>query len=64
MPNTGTPNDNNSTGMCGASGAYTEAGPPDRMMPPKSMDLAFSKAVRGGAISHHTLASRTRRAIN
>jgi SAM-dependent methyltransferase len=43
---------------------YTDAGPPDRMMPPRFIAPARSSAACGGAISDQTFASRTRRAIN
>src|SRR5215203_6195465 len=64
MPSTGTPSWRSSTGTTGASGAYTDAGPPDRMIPPRFMRRAVSIAFAGGAISHQVLASRTRRAIS
>src|SRR5262245_50821749 len=64
MPSTGTPSSRTCRGTFGASGAYTDAGPPDRTIPPRSILRAVSIAFAGGAISHHAPASRIRRAIS
>src|SRR5256885_1565328 len=64
MPSTGTPSASTSFGTTGASGAYTDAGPPERITPARFMRFAVASALRGGAISHHVFDSRTRRAIS
>src|SRR6185436_16723451 len=64
MPSTGTPSSSSFFGTLGASAAYTEAGPPDRITPARFMRAAYSRAFEGGAISHQVCASRMRRAIN
>src|SRR4029079_13948476 len=64
MPSTGTPSSRTFGSIFGASFSYTDAGPPERMMPPRSILFATSSARAGGAISHQAPASRTRRAMS
>src|ERR1044071_2445323 len=64
MPSTGTPSSRTFGSMFGAYVSYTDAGPPERMMPPRSIDFAVSSAREGGAISLQAPASRTRRAMS
>ena len=67
MPSTGTPALNRSGGPPGAGGApsaYTDAGPPERMI---AFGLRASISATGivcGTISEYTWHSRTRRAIS
>src|SRR5882672_10009120 len=64
MPSTGTPRSRTALSILGASAAYTDAGPPERITPPRSIRFATSRARAGGAISHQAPASRTRRAMS
>ena len=64
MPNTGNPAVMSAVSVCGASGAYTEDGPPDRMIALGFMAIICSTGIVLGTISEYTCASRTRRAIS
>jgi hypothetical protein len=64
MPSTGTPASNRPGGAGGAPAAYTDAGPPDRMI---AFGLRARISATGrveGTISEYTWHSRTRRAIS
>src|SRR3954453_6399189 len=64
MPSTGTPAWNSAGATNGAPAAYTEDGPPDRMIGAGSLaSRSWTDAVCG-TISEYTLASRTRRAMS
>ena len=66
MPSTGTPARSRSAppGSGGAPGAYTEAGPPDRMMAAGFLARISAAGMVLGTISEYTWHSRTRRAIS
>src|SRR5271165_1455010 len=64
MPSTGTPSSKRPRSSRGAPGAYTDAGPPDRMIP-RGLRLAISSSdTLWGSISEKTPQSRTRLAIS
>src|SRR5262245_33793286 len=64
MPSTGTPASYSAASIEGASSTWTDAGPPERMMPfGRRASISDSGIVRG-TISEYTCASRTRRAIS
>ena len=50
--------------MCGAPGAYTEAGPPERIMADGFIAASASALMSQGTISEYTCKSRTRRAMS
>src|SRR5215470_4645408 len=60
----GTPASNNPSGAGGAPGAYTDAGPPDRMMAFGRRASISAVRIVCGTISEYTWHSRTRRAIS
>src|SRR3954469_134626 len=64
MPSTGMPSSSSSVRSRGASGAYTDAGPPDRISPRGERRLISSRSTVCGSSSLNTPHSRTRRAIN
>ena len=64
MPSTGTPASKSAGSVPGASSAYTEAGPPERMIAAGSLASMSFTLIVCGTISEYTLASRTRRAIS
>ena len=64
MPITGTPSSSSPRSRRGAPSAYTEAGPPERMIP-RGLRLAISSSGTWcGSSSLNTPQSRTRRAIS
>src|SRR5215471_12194385 len=64
MPSTGTSTSYSAGSIEGASSTWTDAGPPERMMPfGRRASISDSGIVRG-TISEYTCASRTRRAIS
>src|SRR3954451_5785938 len=64
MPRVGTPVAKKPAGTCGAPGAYTDDGPPDRMTAFGRRAAISSAVIVDGTISENTCASRTRRAIS
>src|SRR4051812_14603146 len=64
MPRTGMPSSSSSVRSRGASGAYTDAGPPDRISPRGERRLTSSMSIVCGSSSLNTPHSRTRRAIS
>src|SRR3984893_14527303 len=64
MPSTGTPASYSAASMDGASSTWTDAGPPERMIPFGRRASISSKGIVRGTISEYTCASRTRRAIS
>src|SRR3954468_6239632 len=64
MPSTGMPSSSSSVRSRGASGAYTDAGPPDRISPRGERRLISSRSTVCGSSSLKTPHSRTRRAIS
>ncbi len=64
MPNTGMPCSNRRGSTCGAPSAYTDCGPPDRMIPAGCRAAMASTDAVCGTISEYTFASRTRRAMS
>src|ERR1017187_7454722 len=67
MPSTGTPASSRSGGPGGAGGApsaYTDAGPPDRMIAAGFLARISAAGMVQGTISEYTWHSRTRRAIS
>src|SRR5690625_6295811 len=64
MPSTGTPASNSAGSTAGASVAYTEAGPPERMIAAGSLASMSATGMVCGTIREYTCASRTRRAIS
>ena len=64
MPSTGTPASNSAGSTNGAPVAYTDDGPPDRMIAAGSLASRSATDAVCGTISEYTLASRTRRAIS
>src|SRR3954471_15557299 len=64
MPSTGMPSSSSSVRSRGASGAYTDAGPPDRISPRGERRLISSRSTVCGSSSLNTPHSRTRRAIS
>src|SRR5688572_24321893 len=63
MPSTGAMS-STALSMSGAPAAYTELGPPLRMMPSGAQSRIHWRSRVGGWISEYTRASRTRRAIS
>src|SRR5919199_1163304 len=64
MPRTGTPSSSSSVRSRGASSAYTDAGPPERISPRGARRLISSSGAVCGRSSLNTPHSRTRRAIS
>ena len=64
MPNTGTPASNSPSGAAGAPSAYTDAGPPDKMIALGCLASISLTGIVDGTISEYTWHSRTRRAIS
>src|ERR1700731_3327370 len=64
IPSTGTPSDNNFGSHLGASGSYTELGPPDSTTPTGSSFISSPIDVVHGKMDENTCCSRIRRAIN
>src|SRR3954454_4334968 len=64
MPRTGTPASNSAGSTNGAPAAYTDEGPPDRMMAAGAFASRWATVAVCGTISEYTFASRTRRAIS
>jgi hypothetical protein len=64
MPRTGIPRVNRPGSGMGAFGAYTDDGPPDRMIPFGDWAAISRAEIRNGAISQYTASSRTRRAMS
>src|SRR3954470_16923332 len=64
MPSTGMPSSSRSVRSRGASGAYTDAGPPDRISPRGERRRISSTSIVCGSSSLKTPHSRTRRAIS
>src|SRR3954471_13945800 len=64
MPSTGTPASNRAGSTNGAPAAYTDDGPPDRMIAAGSFARRSWTDAVCGTISEYTLASRTRRAMS
>src|SRR4051794_18356814 len=64
MPSTGTPSANTSGLSVGAFFSYTEAGPPERMIPLTFGSTTAASGAVQGRISQYTFASRTRRAMS
>src|SRR5579862_820446 len=64
MPSTGTPSWYTASGARGASGAMTDSGPPERMMPRGAKARTSASPMSQGWISQYTPSSRTRRAIS
>src|SRR5918992_4035188 len=64
MPSTGTPRPRRTGFSAGARGAYTDAGPPDRMIAAGRRLARYSGLTSYGTISEYTWHSRTRRAIS
>ncbi len=64
MPRMGTPDSSSPAGAGGAPGAYTEAGPPDRMIADGLLASISAAGMVEGTISEYTWHSRTRRAMS
>src|SRR5215470_10802180 len=64
MPRMGTPDSSSPAGAGGAPGAYTEAGPPDRMIADGFLASISAAGMVEGTISEYTWHSRTRRAMS
>src|SRR6185312_12717921 len=64
MPSTGMPSSSSSGSSRGAPGAYTDAGPPDRIRPFGARRRTSSTPTWCGSSSLNTPHSRTRRAIS
>src|SRR5918998_112671 len=64
MPSTGIPSSSSSGSSRGAPGAYTDAGPPDRISPFGARRRTSSAPTWCGSSSENTPHSRTRRAIS
>src|SRR6266508_4133810 len=64
MPSTGRPTPRTSGSSDGASGSYTDAGPPERIKPAGRLAMRFATATSCGTISEYTRHSRTRRAMS
>src|SRR4051794_26990921 len=64
MPSTGIPSSSSSSRSFGASSAYTDAGPPERISPRGERRLISSRSTVCGSSSLNTPHSRTRRAIS
>src|SRR5947209_12843034 len=64
MPKVGTPFSNNAASTCGAPSAYTDDGPPDRMIAFGRLACMSVNGIVDGTISENTRHSRTRRAIS
>src|SRR5215218_1665356 len=64
MPSTGTPASYRAALIDGAWSTWTDAGPPERMIPRGRRASISSKGIVRGTISEYTCASRTRRAIS
>ncbi len=64
MPSTGTPASNSDGSTNGAPVAYTDDGPPDRMIAAGSFASRSVTEAVCGTISEYTFASRTRRAMS
>src|SRR5918996_1764972 len=64
MPSTGTPRSKSPGSTCGASSAYTEAGPPERISASGLRARASAGEMRWPTSSEYTRHSRTRRAIS
>src|ERR1700722_4707245 len=64
MPKTGTPASNSPAGAAGAPSAYTDAGPPDRMIAFGFLASISGTGIVDGTISEYTWHSRTRRAMS
>ena len=64
MPRMGTPASSSPAGAGGAPGAYTEAGPPDRMIAVGLLASISAAGMVEGTISEYTWHSRTRRAMS
>src|ERR1700678_198106 len=64
MPSTGTSLSNRPAGAGGASGAYTDEGPPDKIIALGRLASISVAGIVDGTISEYTWHSRTRRAIN
>src|SRR6202451_4581270 len=64
MPKTGTPAWNSPSGAFGAPSAYTEAGPPDKMIAFGCLASISLTGIVDGTISEYTWHSRTQRAIS
>src|ERR1700733_4738988 len=64
MPSTGTSVPNSPGGTGGASGAYTDEGPPDKMIALGRLASISAAGIVDGTISEYTWHSRTRRAIS
>src|SRR5215467_10822675 len=64
MPRMGTPDSSSPAGAGGAPGAYTEDGPPDRMIADGFLASISAAGIVDGTISEYTWHSRTRRAMS
>ena len=64
MPITGTPSSSRPSSSGGAPSAYTDAGPPDRMIPRGLRRAISSSGTWWGSSSLNTPQSRTLRAIS
>src|SRR5438034_6552981 len=64
MPSTGKPTARTSGSSDGASGSYTDAGPPERIRPAGRFAMSSVTGRSCGTISEYTWHSRTRRAIS
>src|ERR1700734_2599982 len=64
MPKTGTPASNSPAGAAGGPSAYTDAGPPDRMIAFGFLASISGTGIVDGTISEYTWHSRTRRAMS
>src|SRR3954471_10861519 len=64
MPSTGMPSSSSAGSSFGAPGAYTDAGPPDRISPFGARRRTSSTPTWCGSSSENTPHSRTRRAIS
>src|SRR5215470_15392919 len=64
MPRTGTPASNRPAGAGGAPSAYTDEGPPDKMIALGRLASISATGIVDGTISEYTWHSRTRRAIS
>ena len=64
MPSTGTPASYSAASIDGAWSTWTDAGPPERMIPFGRRASISSNGIVRGTISEYTCASRTRRAIS
>jgi hypothetical protein len=60
----GIPASNSSGSTCGAPSAYTDAGPPDKMIAFGRRATSWETGIDDGTISLNTRHSRTRRAIS